>query len=182
MTIYVIFMLKGLPSLIDTNCAQFAGNLLKQMVYQFEGKNCWYWCYCTLFHTTLTCFIQSFLCVHKNIAHLSAMWNSHSAVFQTKRLQLYPFLERNCKSWGCLCFTTNESFFIFCILNGIYSRFVLCYRTGMLHTLQTRIRTFKCKTHALMKAQFHWQRFCKVWSCFGSQNAFFQNRAAKILK
>lgn len=33
-----------------------------------------------------------------------------------------------------------------------------------------------------MKAQFHWQRFCKVWSCFGSQNAFFSEPRGKNFK
>jgi len=47
----------------------------------------------------------------------------------------------------------------FCIINKVYSRLLLHFLTIMLRTLQTRICTFKGKTHGSMNVPVRWHSF-----------------------
>ena len=79
---------------------------------------------------------------------------SHSTLFKTKQhfhRTVVLFERPYCRRWCNTCFTTKTHIFQqafasgFCIINGIYSRLLLHFLTIMLHTLQTRICSFKGK-------------------------------------
>ena len=75
--------------------------------------------------------------------------------------QLYSSKGHIAKGGTTLALKQKHTFFLagFCIINGIYSRLLLHFLTVMLHTLQTRICSFKGETHVSMNVPVRWHSF-----------------------